>query len=307
MNFNKTIIVGTRKSSLAMRQTQQVIRQLKKFYPGYKFVITGITTSGDRLKDWAKTQLKGLFVKEIEEALISGRVDLGVHSMKDLPCDIPPPLEIAAMTKRLNPQDVLISLKNRTLKTLRPASVVGTSSLRRKFQILAYRQDLKVLDIRGNLDTRIRKVKEGKYDAIVVAAAGILRFGLKNIAEFIPTQIMLPAPGQGVLGIEIRKNDQRLKKIVKVLNDETSFLEVTAERAFLKGLGGGCRTPIAALAKIEDGVLKLEGVSAGDDEKYFVRCLVSGKKNNPELLGMNLAGRINFLLGKMKRWNKSNN
>ena len=209
MTRNKTIILGTRKSILAITQTQGVIDQLKRKFPDVKFGIKNIVTTGDRLKKWPQTQLKGLFVKEIEDALLEGTIDIAVHSMKDLPCEIPAGLEISAITKRVDWRDVLISNSQRKLKDLPFGSIIGTSSLRRKAQVLAYRPDLRVTDIRGNINTRLKKMETGNYDAIIVAAAGIIRLGLqKYITEYISKKIMLPAPAQGCLGIEIKKTNK---------------------------------------------------------------------------------------------------
>ncbi len=293
MPDSKTIIVGTRKSLLAMTQAEGVISCLKKLFPDYKFLIKKITTEGDRLKNWATLPTKGIFVKEIEELLISAKIDLAVHSMKDLPCEIPEQLKIAAVTKRLDPKDVLISRSSGKLNVLKTGSCIGTSSLRRKTQLLAYRSDFRIADIRGNLDTRLKKMKKGRYDAIVVAAAGILRLGWEEIiSEFISPKIVLPAPGQGALGIEVRKDDRRVEKIAKKLNHEITRLEVTAERAFLAGLGGGCRTPIAALGKVKGSRLKLEGSIASGDGESVLRSSLIGDARFPERLGLALAKQI---------------
>jgi len=294
-----TVIVGTRKSLLAKRQTERVILDLKKIFSQLKFITKEIETSGDRIKNFLQSDLKGIFVKEIEEALIVGKIDFAVHSLKDLPVDVTPGLEIAAVCKRCDPRDVLISRNGSTLDKLKKGSQIGTSSPRRKLQLLFYQPGFNVIDIRGNLDTRLRKLKEGKYDAIVVAAAGLVRLGWQElITQYIPFDIMLPAPGQGALGIQIRKKDKRMKDIVKKLNHEISHLEVSAERAFLRAMGGGCRMPIAALAKIRGSKIKLEGAVAAVKDLTFIRSCLEQKKSSPETLGKHLAKKITGLLYK---------
>ncbi|MCP4650603.1 MAG: hydroxymethylbilane synthase [PVC group bacterium] len=302
MRSANIVVIGTRKSALAQAQANKVLFDLQKHFSDYKFKIKKITTTGDRLKSWPQTAGKGLFVKEIEEALIQGEIDIAVHSMKDLPCDMPQGLEIAAITKRLSPQDILISRSGKRLIDLPAQSRIGTSSLRRKTQLKAYRSDLKVVDIRGNLDSRLKKLKEGKYDAIVLAAAGVLRLGWDDvIAEILPFKVMLPAPAQGALGIEVRKNDRRIKRLVKILNHEISAIEINAERAFLQAMGGGCRTPLGALARIKRNILKLEGVIAGGKDDNIMRNKVSGMKKFPKRLGRKLAAQIKVCMKDLIR------
>ena len=233
---------------MALKQAEIVAKILKEKFSEYKFEIKGIVTSGDRLKTWPQKQAKGLFVKELEEALIKERIDLAVHSMKDLPVEMPQGLEIAAITKRIKANDILISRDSRKLSELKKGGRIGTSSPRRKMQLLLVRPDLKVIEIRGNLDTRIKKLRRGDCDAIILAEAGIMRLGLSaQITERLGYDIMLPAPAQGALGIQIRKNDVKIKSIVKKLNSAKTAVEVTAEREFLHAMGGGCRVPIGAL------------------------------------------------------------
>jgi hydroxymethylbilane synthase (EC 2.5.1.61) len=233
MRSKKTIVVGTRKSLLALTQTKIVVSRLRGLFPAYRFVLKGIITSGDRLKSWPENQGKGLFVKEIEEALLSGSIDMAVHSMKDVPVELPDVLEIAAVPRRLNPADVLISRDNLSLSALKKGSRIGTSSPRRKTQIQAFRPDLRVCDIRGNLDTRLKKLESGIYDAIVLAAAGVQRLGWeKRISEYIPVDTICPAPAQGALGIEVRKHDARMQAVVSRLNHRPTRIAVTAERNF---------------------------------------------------------------------------
>ena len=286
------VVVGARRSVLAMTQARGVVVRLKRLFPQVKFIVKGIVTRGDRLTGAIAQDAKGVFVKEIEEALINRKIDLAVHSMKDLPIEIPKALTIAAVTKRSSPKDVLISNRDSTIKTLRPGARIGTSSPRRRVQLLSHRPDLKVMDIRGNLDTRIRKLKEGMYDAIIVAAAGMLRMGWQQrVNQFIPMSVMLPAPGQGALGIEIRKKDVLLRKIVKIADHRITRMEVKAERVFLKAMGGGCQKPIAAFGKLNADNLYLEAACA-DGQGRVVRGRVRGKSRRANELARQLAKRI---------------
>ncbi|MCG2712640.1 MAG: hydroxymethylbilane synthase [Candidatus Omnitrophica bacterium] len=298
MNSKEKIIAGSRKSLLAMRQSKIVVEKLSKIFPEYNFEIRGIVTSGDRLKTWPKKQAKGMFVKEIEEALIKGKIDFAVHSMKDLPVDIHDGLEIAAVTKRAEYSDVLISRNAEKLSKLEKGSCIGTSSPRRKMQLLLIRPDLKIADIRGNLDTRLKKLEKGDYDAIVVAAAGVLRLGWPGrITEYLGQNIMLPAPAQGALGIQIRKDDKKIGPIIRKLNSNKTEIEVTAEREFLRAMGGGCRVPIGALATIKAGNLHLEAIVIRN-KSNFCRTAVIGSKKFPKRAGKKLAKKIKSLLKK---------
>ncbi|MBU1086417.1 MAG: hydroxymethylbilane synthase [Candidatus Omnitrophica bacterium] len=300
-----TITIGSRKSLLAMTQARLVMDCLKKNFPKYKFIIKKIVTSGDRLKKWPSEQVKGLFVKEIEQALIQGKIDLAVHSMKDLPVEMPKELEIAAVTKRADPRDVLISHYGKGLAALAPQSRIGTSSPRRKAQLLLYRPDLKMIDIRGNLDTRLKKLKDKQFDAIVLAAAGIIRLGWQDlITEYINERIILPAPGQGVLGIQVRKKDKNIKAIVKLLDHSASRIEVISEREFLKSMGGGCRVPIGCLARISSGDLKLKAIVAYT-QTSAVKLAVKANKKYPLRIGRDLARKIKKLLKQKVKKEKS--
>ncbi len=296
MKLKQTIIIGSRKSLLAMTQAQIILDSLKKLFPEYKFVIKKIVTSGDRLKQWPTEQVKGLFVKEIEQDLIEEKIDLAVHSMKDLPVDMPKDLEIAAITKRADPRDVLISNSGKGLDRLSHQSRVGTSSPRRKAQLLLHRPDLKISDIRGNLDTRLKKLKDKQFDAIVLAAAGIIRIGWQDkVTEYINEKIILPAPGQGVLGIQILKKNKKIKSMVKTLDHNVSRIAVTAEREFLKRMGGGCRVPIGCLAQIKARNLSLRGIVAYDQEIVVKGAVVLDKKH-PLQAGKDLAKKIKRIL-----------
>ncbi|HDZ13965.1 MAG TPA: hydroxymethylbilane synthase, partial [Pricia sp.] len=253
MKKRKKIVIGSRGSKLALIQANWVKSQLEESNPDIKFSIEKFKTKGDKLTDAPLSRLggTGLFTKELENALLDNKVDLIVHSAKDVPTEIPEGLVLGAFPKREDPHDVLISKNNQCLKDLPQNAVIGTSSLRRRAQILAFRQDLKVVDLRGNLDTRLKKLDSGDLDAIVVARAGLLRFSLSEKAsEIIPYDIMLPAVGQGALCIEIRDIDDEVKEIISILNHHETMCEVKTERVLLAKLQGGCQVPIGAHTEI---------------------------------------------------------
>jgi hydroxymethylbilane synthase len=236
---------------------------------------------------------KGLFVKEIEEALLSGRIDLAVHSMKDVPTDLPAALEIAAITAREDPRDAFLSDKVKRFEDLPAGARVGTSSLRRQTQLLNLRPDLVVVDNRGNLDTRIRKMEEGKFDAIILAAAGLRRLGWeRRITQLLSEEISLPAIGQGALGIEIRRDDPETREAVSFLNDRDTGFAVRAERGFLKRLEGGCQVPIAAYGRTEGDAIRLRGMVGRPDGSEIVRGEAKGTVADPEALGVQLADHL---------------
>ena len=288
------LIIGSRSSKLALVQARYAADKLKRSYPEFDFQIKTIKTVGDKIQDVALSKIgdKGLFTKEIEEALLRQEVDLAVHSMKDLPTELPLGLIVAAVTKREDPCDVLVSKQGFTLKTLPTGSKIGTSSLRRSAQLLHIRRDLNILDLRGNLDTRIKKLEQGAYDAIILAYAGIKRLGFKPKLSRIPLDDMLPQAGQGALGIEIRKDALEVADLVEALDDPDSHLSIDAERALLAGLEGGCQVPIGVYAlvgkikiSIKAGVFSLDGKSAVKDE-------ITGNKKDAKALGRQLAERI---------------
>jgi hydroxymethylbilane synthase len=290
--MNRELRIGTRGSPLALTQSELVSSGLKARHAGLAITVVKITTSGDKVTDapLAKIGGKGLFIKEIEEALLAGRVDLAVHSMKDVPTDVAPGLTIAAMTERETPFDALVSRRGEQLHALPKGARLGTSSLRRQAQLLHYRPDLTMVPLRGNVDTRVRKLSSEGLDAIVVAAAGISRLGLQDrITQVLPPEISLPAIGQGALGVEIRREDRRTHTLVEPLNHRPTALAVTAERAFLKRLGGGCQVPIAAQGRLEDGQLHLIGLVVRPDGTGMVRGVVSGRAEEAEALGIALA------------------
>lgn len=287
------IIIGTRSSKLALWQAEHIKAELLKLYPAFNFEIKKIKTTGDKILDvpLARVGGKGLFVKEIEEALIKGEVDIAVHSMKDVPTELPKGLHLAVITKREDPRDALIIRKNdnkkdkvKSLKDLPKGSIIGTSSLRRSCQLLSHKPDIKIEPLRGNLDTRLRKLDEGKFDGIVLAVAGIKRLGIeKRITEIINPEIIMPAIGQGALGIEARTNDERINELLKPLDDNETRICISAERAFLKTLGGGCQVPIAAYARIvteEANVQKNQSMINVSSKNYKQLLIIEGFVGN---------------------------
>ncbi len=280
---------------MALRQATLVEKRLKETYPDIAFELVRIKTKGDKITDVALSKIggKGLFVKEIEKALLDGEIDLAVHSMKDVPTEIPYGLCIGIIPKREDPRDVVIAKKGLTLITLNRNGKIGTSSLRRQAQLLHLRRDLHIVPLRGNLDTRIRKLNSEGLDAIILASAGVKRMGLETtISEYLSPDIMLPAIGQGALGIELRQDDKRTYNLLSFLDHYHSRLTVEAERAFLKQLGGGCQVPIAALGYIEDHYLKLDGLVADTRGRQMVRDQIMGKPEKAEELGFKLAERL---------------
>lgn len=290
----KRIIMGSRASKLAMVQAQYVRGELKKFYPALDIEVKSIKTTGDKIADVALAKIgdKGLFTKEIEDALLRREIDLAVHSMKDLPTELPKGLKIAAVTKREDPRDVLVSKRGFTIKTLPKNSRVGTSSLRRRAQILHLREDLDVMDLRGNLDTRLRKLNEGLYDAIVVAYAGIRRLGLTLNLSTTSTKDIIPQAGQGALGIEVREDSREVVDMVRELDDADCHLCVDAERALLSGLEGGCQVPIGVYAEVRGDMLYMTTGVFSLDGRRAVRDNISGHKDEAEALGQALAEKI---------------
>jgi hydroxymethylbilane synthase len=272
-----------------------VAAALEASHPGLQVHLTVIRTSGDRIQDvpLAKVGGKGLFVKEIEEALLQGRIEVAAHSMKDLPASLPPGLTLGAIMVREEAGDVLVAREARSLEALPPGARIGTSSLRRQAQLLHRRPDLCVLPLRGNVDTRLRKLTEGDLDAIVVAAAGLKRLGLRPDGAIpLPLDVSLPAPGQGALGLEIREGDPATAAVVAALDDRVSRIAVTAERAFLRRLGGSCQIPIGAYGRVEGDTLILIGLVASPDGKALVRDSLTGPAHEAESLGTGLAERL---------------
>ncbi|MEN3333647.1 MAG: hydroxymethylbilane synthase [Blastocatellia bacterium] len=296
--LSQTLIIGTRGSTLALWQTNWVKSQLERLHPGLQVGIEIISTKGDRVLDVSLPKLgeqgKGLFTKELEEAIHERRVDLAVHSLKDLPTELPAGLHIGAISEREDVRDALVARDGiRSFSDLPHSALIGTSSLRRQAQVLAARPDLRLEPIRGNVDTRLRKLEEGQFDAIILAAAGLHRLGFaQRITEHLRTELMLPAVGQGALAIETRSDDRAVNEIIGKLNHEATQLACQAERAFLKGLGGGCLVPIAAHAEIAKARLALTGLVASTDGRELVRSNVSGDSQDAERLGHQLAEEL---------------
>ena len=290
--------IGTRGSQLALFQANWVKDRLVQAHPDLKVTLVKINTTGDKIQDapLAKIGGKGLFVKEIEEALLQKRADLAVHSIKDVPTEFPRGLHLSVVTKREDPRDVLISKDGKSLKDLPRGAKIGTSSLRRQAQLLHFRSDLEFIPLRGNLDTRLKKLKTMNLDAIVLALAGVKRLGFdEKITEIIPPEVSLPAIGQGALGIETRMADQKVESQIRFLNDRESSIAVSAERAFLGKLEGGCQVPIAAFARIVGITLQIDGLVGTIDGKRLVRHHVEGPVERAESLGVELA---EILLGE---------
>ena len=289
------VTIGTRGSKLALWQANWVKDALMAGDAGLKVDITIIKTKGDKILDvpLAKVGGKGLFVKEIEEALLARRIDLAVHSMKDMPADLPEGLCIGAIPEREVPHDVLISRNNETLSALGKGAAVGTSSLRRASQLLNARPDLSIFPLRGNLDTRLRKLDAGEMDAIVLAAAGVKRLGLAHrISENLRDDVMLPAAGQGALCIEIREKDAQTGPVVAALDHGESRRVVLGERAFLHRMGGSCQVPIAAHGKMMGGRYHLAGLVAETDGVHIIRENSEGSAEDTESIGIELADRL---------------
>jgi len=284
------IVFATRPSKLARWQTNYVIKLLQQAVPDLVCEVIVITTRGDKELDKPLPEIggKGLFTQELEAELLSGHVCAAVHSLKDLPVENTAGLNVGAIPVRADPRDVLVCTQSSSLEELPSGAVIGTSSLRRQAQVLRHRPDLKIESIRGNVDTRIRKVEEGQYDAAVMAGAGITRLGLdKHIATWLPLSIMLPAPGQGALGIQCRADDKTTLAILKKISDIDTTKSVRAERAFLLALGGGCSIPVGAYAEIKEGVIVMQGLVAATDGTQVIK--VDGQGEEPETLGKQLA------------------
>lgn len=287
------LTIGTRGSKLALAQARWVQAQLER--AGCAAEIHPITTSGDKLTtaSLAGSGVKGLFVKEIEEALLDGRIDLAVHSMKDLPVNQPAGLSIAAVPEREDARDVLLTRSGVALADLPPGARIATSSLRREAQLREMRRDLNVRPIRGNLDTRITKMMRGDCDALAVAAAGMHRLGLEHpIAEYFHPERCCPAPGQGALAIETRSGDARAELAAKLLDDSAARRAILAERAALRSLGGGCQTPIGAYATLAGDRLRIIGMLAAADGSSVVRAVIEGASDDPETTGEALAHEL---------------
>ena len=264
----KTIIIGTRSSKLALWQADYIARRLREKHPSLIVEEKRMTTQGDRILDapLAKIGGKGLFTKELETAMLAGEIDIAVHSLKDMPTEVPEGLVITAITERYDPGDAVVSPRYQTLAALPPGAKVGTSSLRRRAQLLAARPDLTLFDLRGNVNTRLEKLDAGEYDAIILAAAGLKRLGFGDrITEVLPRALCLPAVGQGALAIEARRDDHEVRKLVDFLRDEAMTDCAAAERAFLETVEGGCQVPVGVYAAVDGDQLSVEAVIASLD------------------------------------------
>ncbi|MBO8136839.1 MAG: hydroxymethylbilane synthase [Desulfotomaculum sp.] len=293
--MRKQIVVGTRESALAMWQTNWVVEKLKMRYPDRDFKIVKMKTQGDKILDVALAKIgdKGLFTKELELAMLDNKIDFAVHSMKDLPTKLPDGLTIGAICRRENPADVLISPSGKKINELPQGARIGTSSLRRCAQLLKYRPDLNLESLRGNLNTRMKKLHSQRLDGIILAAAGVTRMGwADHITQYIPFDICLPAVGQGALGVEIREDDEEIKKMVKTLEDKDTSWAITAERALMRTLEGGCQVPIGALGQVKENRLHLEAAVVSLDGSKSVRLDIEGSVEEAEELGIKLANRL---------------
>jgi len=290
------IRIGTRGSSLALWQAQAVASMLTEANPGLQIDITIIRTEGDKVLDTSLSIIggKGVFTKEIEESLLRKEIDIAVHSLKDLPTQLPSGLAIGAVPKRHEPQDVLIAReKGTTIESLRQGAVIASGSVRRKAQLLRLRPDIHIIDIRGNVNTRIRKFEESDWDGLLLARAGVERLGLEEcISSVIPVEQLLPAVGQGALAIECREDDRATNEIISSINHSESNIAITCERAFLAGLGGGCKTPIAAYARLIDGQLQLRGRVLSEDGQLCFEGADSGNPSEAAGIGANLAKKM---------------
>lgn len=294
MSGLRLLRIGTRGSALALRQAEMVKENLINVHQGLQAVLVPIKTSGDKIKgSLVNLGGKGLFVKEIEEALLAGQVDMAVHSMKDLPGEIPAGLVIAAVPLREDPRDVLISREGKPLSDLPSGARLGTSSVRRRAQLLAWRPDLVLLPLRGNLDTRLKKLKQENLEGIVVAAAGLKRMGWEQfISHYFPPEEFIPAIGQGALAIETKAGDEWTQGMVSCLNCKESFQEVAAERAFAKALQAGCQVPVAGFAQIKEATLNLVGLVISPDGKKAYSGSLSGSPAEAHNLGFQLADQL---------------
>ena len=285
------IVIGSRGSELALWQANWVKSELERINNNIEVKIRIIKTSGDKIQNVALAKIggKGLFVKEIEEALLAKEIDLAVHSMKDVPIKLPKELQILVVTKRENPLDALISKNGEKLSDLPLNAIIGTSSLRRSSQLLKYNSNFQIRILRGNLDTRLKKLDEGKYDAILLAVAGLNRLGWKKrITEKVSPEILLPAMGQGALGLETRLSDTTVLKFISCLNDEQTNLAVNAERAMVKVLDGGCQVPIGAYATIDGNLIRVRGLVASLDGKTIYKLEKTGSMWEAKNIGREL-------------------
>lgn len=287
------IRVGTRGSNLALIQTNWAIDRLKEKFPEVEFEVKIIKTKGDKILHLSLDKIgdKGLFVKEIENQLLEGEIDLAVHSMKDMPAEVVEGLKFAAVPKREDPRDVIILREGlNSFDELPIGATIGTGSKRRKYQLLRKRPDLNIVPIRGNIETRISKIESENLDGIVLAASGVIRADLEEkITEFLPVDLMIPAPAQGALALEIRENDEELEKMIDAIKDEISQIQTDAERSYLAGIDGSCHIPMGAYCEVDGEKLTLTGIFGDEDGEKITVASLEGDKDNPKELGSNLA------------------
>jgi len=290
--MTKQLRIATRKSPLALWQAEHVKSQLQAQHPGLEVTLVPMTTKGDKILDvpLAKVGGKGLFVKELEQALLQGDADIAVHSIKDVPMDFPDGLFMPTVLRREDPYDAFVSANYADLEQLPQGAKVGTSSLRRQCQLLQWRSDIQLLDLRGNVGTRLGKLDQGDYDAIILAKAGLIRLGNGGrISQSVPDDIILPAVGQGAIGIECRRDDQETQPLLAVLNDPPTHTRVAAERAFNHRLNGGCQVPIGGFAELEKDTLFMRGLVGKTDGSEIIKGSISGRPTDAEELGTVLA------------------
>ncbi len=293
--FRNALSIGTRGSPLALWQSNWIKSQLEKEYEGLAVNLVKIKTSGDKIQDvpLAKVGGKGLFTKEIEESLLRYETDLAVHSMKDVPMDLPTALTISVITEREDPRDALISKDNLNLEKLPKGARVGTGSFRRTTQLLHFRPDLEIVPLRGNVETRLKKMDTENLDAVILAAAGLIRLGKQElITEYISPEIMLPGGGQGAVGIETRRGDMGAMNMLFPLDHEDTHLALDAERGFLKRLEGGCQVPIGVYATVEGTEITIDGLVGSLDGKTIIRSKSKGSTEDPGKLGKDLAEEL---------------
>ncbi|MEH6453623.1 MAG: hydroxymethylbilane synthase [Psychromonas sp.] len=292
---SQLIRIATRHSPLAMWQANFVKAELLKFHPNLKVELLAMKTKGDIILDTPLSKVggKGLFVKELEVAMLEGRADIAVHSMKDVPVGFPEGLGLTVICEREDPRDAFVSNRYQNLEQLPQGAIVGTSSLRRQCQIRELRPDLVVKDLRGNVNTRLRKLDDNEYDAIILAAAGLIRLEMfDRIASYIEPEVSLPAVGQGAVGIECRLDDQQTIALLKPLEDAQTRIRVTAERAMNLALQGGCQVPIGSFALLDGDQVFLRGLVGSVDGKQMIRKEITGHKDNAQQLGLDLAQQL---------------
>jgi len=291
----KKILIGTRGSDLALVQARWVSTRLQKLYSDISVEIVPIKTRGDRIQNVLLHEIggKGIFVKEVEDALLKGDIDIAVHSMKDVPVDLPDGLTMGAIPEREDPRDVLISRGGTQMENLPKGARLGTGSLRRGMQIRNLMPDMEIVPVRGNIDTRIKKIVTENLDGIIIAAAGMKRMGRgREISQYMPLDVMMPSVGQGVLGIELREDNRKIADLISPLNHPDTVVEVSAERAFLRRLEGGCQVPIAGIAQKDGDDLVIKGLVGSVDGKTIIADEVRGGCSDSEQIGSTLAENI---------------